>query len=241
MSDKPKKVLITGASRGIGKATALNFQNLGYEVIGTSTNKKGIEMLSKKNIIAYELDLNSKDSISRFLDHIFTNHKDITILVNNAGVTRDNLVLRMTEEDWTEVINVHLTGVFRISKAIVKNMLKNKWGRIISLSSTSSPLGNKGQANYAAAKAGIEAFSRTLSNEVGSRGITVNCVAPGYIDTDMLDFIDKNERNSVASQIPLLRLGRPEEVAELITFLASEEASYITGQTVHINGGLHMA
>ncbi len=241
MSDKPKKVLITGASRGIGKATALNFQNLGYEVIGTSTNKKGIEMLSKKNIIAYELDLNSKGSISRFRDHIFTNHKDITILVNNAGVTRDNLVLRMTEEDWTEVINVHLTGVFRISKAIVKNMLKNKWGRIISLSSTSSPLGNKGQANYAAAKAGIEAFSRTLSTEVGSRGITVNCVAPGYIDTDMLDFIDKNERNSVASQIPLLRLGRPEEVAELITFLASEEASYITGQTVHINGGLHMA
>ena len=241
MSDNPKKVLITGASRGIGKATALNFQNLGYEVIGTSTNKKGIEMLSKKNIIAYELDLNSKGSISRFRDHIFTNHKDITILVNNAGVTRDNLVLRMTEEDWTEVINVHLTGVFRISKAIVKNMLKNKWGRIISLSSTSSPLGNKGQANYAAAKAGIEAFSRTLSNEVGSRGITVNCVAPGYIDTDMLDFIDKNERNSVASQIPLLRLGRPEEVAELITFLASEEASYITGQTVHINGGLHMA
>ena len=159
MSDKPKKVLITGASRGIGKATALNFQNLGYDVIGTSTNKKGIEMLSKKNIIAYELDLNSKDSISRFLDHIFTNHKDITILVNNAGVTRDNLVLRMTEEDWTEVINVHLTGVFRISKAIVKNMLKNKWGRIISLSSTSSPLGNKGQANYVAAKAGIEAFS----------------------------------------------------------------------------------
>jgi len=241
MSDKPKKVLITGASRGIGKATALNFQNLGYEVIGTSTNKKGIEMLSKKNIIAYELDLNSKDSISRFLDHIFTNHKDITILVNNAGVTRDNLVLRMTEEDWTEVINVHLTGVFRISKAIVKNMLKNKWGRIISLSSTSSPLGNKGQANYAAAKAGIEAFSRTLSNEVGSRGITVNCVAPGYIDTDMLDFIDENERNSIASQIPLLRLGRPEEVAGLIAFLASEEASYITGQIVHINGGLYMA
>ena len=240
MSDKPKKVLITGASRGIGKATALNFQNLGYEVIGTSTNKKGIEMLSKKNIIAYELDLNSTGSILRFLDHIFTNHKDITILVNNAGVTRDNLVLRMTDEDWTEVINVHLTGVFRISKAIVKNMLKNKWGRIISLSSTSSPLGNKGQANYAAAKAGIEAFSRTLSNEVGSRGITVNCVAPGYIDTDMLDFIDENERNNVASQIPLLRLGKPEEVAELIAFLASEEASYITGQTVHINGGLYM-
>ena len=241
MSDKPKKVLITGASRGIGKATALNFQNLGYEVIGTSTNKKGIEMLSKKNIIAYELDLNSTGSILRFLDHIFTNHKDITILVNNAGVTRDNLVLRMTDEDWTEVINVHLTGVFRISKAIVKNMLKNKWGRIISLSSTSSPLGNKGQANYAAAKAGIEAFSRTLSNEVGSRGITVNCVAPGYIDTDMLDFIDENERNSIASQIPLLRLGRPEEVAGLIAFLASEEASYITGQIVHINGGLYMA
>ena len=241
MSDKPNKVLITGASRGIGKATALNFQNLGYDVIGTSTNKKGIEMLSKKNIIAYELDLNSKDSISRFLDHIFTNHKDITILVNNAGVTRDNLVLRMTEEDWTEVINVHLTGVFRISKAIVKNMLKNKWGRIISLSSTSSPLGNKGQANYVAAKAGIEAFSRTLSNEVGSRGITINCVAPGYIDTDMLDFIEENERNSFVSQIPLLRLGKPEEVAELITFLASEEASYITGQTVHINGGLYMA
>ena len=241
MDDDPKKVLITGASRGIGKATALNLQNLGYEVIGTSTNKKGIEMLSKKNIIAYELDLNSTGSILRFLDHIFTNHKDITILVNNAGVTRDNLVLRMTDEDWTEVINVHLTGVFRISKAIVKNMLKNKWGRIISLSSTSSPLGNKGQANYAAAKAGIEAFSRTLSNEVGSRGITVNCVAPGYIDTDMLDFMDDNERNSVASQIPLLRLGRPEEVAGLIAFLASEEASYITGQIVHINGGLYMA
>ena len=240
MSDKPKKVLITGASRGIGKATALNLQNLGYEVIGTSTNKKGIEMLSKKNIIAYELDLNSKGSISKFLDHIFINHKDITVLVNNAGVTRDNLVLRMTDEDWTEVINVHLTGVFRISKAIVKNMLKNKWGRIINLSSTSSPLGNKGQANYAAAKAGIEAFSRTLSNEVGSRGITVNCVAPGYIDTDMLDFIDENERNSIASQIPLLRLGRPEEVAGLIAFLASEEASYITGQIVHINGGLYM-
>ena len=162
------------------------------------------------------------------------------ILVNNAGIARDNLMLRMSEQDWAEVLNVHLTGQFKLMKNFLRGMLKNKWGRIINISSAAAALGNKGQSNYVAAKAGIEAMSKTLAREVGSKNITVNCVAPGFIETDMLKDLDQEYLSVVKSEIPLQRLGKPEEIASLVKFLASDEANYITGQTVHINGGLFM-
>ena len=161
-------------------------------------------------------------------------------MVNNAGIAKDNLMLRMSEEDWMEVINVHLTGQFKLMKYFLRGMLKNKWGRIINISSAAAALGNKGQSNYVAAKAGIEAMSKTLAREVGSKNITVNCVAPGFIETDMLKDLDEGYLKTIADEIPLQRLGKTDEIASLVKFLASEEANYITGQTVHINGGLFM-
>ena len=161
-------------------------------------------------------------------------------LINNAGITRDNIVLRMSDEEWTDVLNVHLNGTFKISKTVLKFMLKKRWGRIINVTSASASIGNKGQANYAAAKAGVEAFSRSLAKEIGSRGITVNSVAPGYIETDMTEQISNKMKEEILNQIPLSRFGKPEEVGKLIEFLITDEASYITGQTIHINGGLYM-
>ena len=167
-------------------------------------------------------------------------HPDIAVLVNNAGITRDNIVLRMTEEEWMDVLNINLNGAFKISKTVLKFMLKKRWGRILNITSTSASTGNRGQANYAAAKAGIEAFSKSLAKEVGSRGITVNAIAPGYIQTDMTKVISEKVKEEILSQIPLSRFGKPEEISQLVDFLISDEASYITGQTIHINGGLYM-
>ena len=235
-----KKIFITGASRGIGKAIAENLLSQDYVVIGTATTEDGANQLSKKGIIGYQLDLGSLENIESTCKEIYNDHPDIEILINNAGFTRDNLVLRMSEDEWLDVLNVHLNGVFRITKRALKPMLKKRWGRIINISSTSAVLGNKGQANYAAAKAGIEAFSRTLAREVGSRGITVNTVAPGFINTDMTDSSSGLDQEELIKEIPLGRFGKPSEIAHLISYLCSEESSYITGQTIHINGGLYM-
>ena len=235
-----KKVFITGASRGIGNAIAKSLLKENYTVIGTATSSKGVEQLIAEGILGYKLELDDLERINASWDKISDEHLDIDILVNNAGFTRDNLILRMSEDEWNDVMNVHLNGMFRITKRLLKPMLKKRWGRIINLSSTSAVLGNKGQANYAAAKAGIEAFSRSLASEVGSRGITVNAVAPGFINTDMTELNSGVVEEELIKKIPLGRFGETSEIAHLVNFLCSEESSYITGQTIHINGGLYM-
>ena len=235
-----KKVFITGASRGIGNAIAKSLLKENYTVIGTATSSKGVEQLIAEGILGYKLELDDLERINASWEKISEEHLDIDILINNAGFTRDNLILRMSEDEWNDVMNVHLNGMFRITKRLLKPMLKKRWGRIINLSSTSAVLGNKGQANYAAAKAGIEAFSRSLASEVGSRGITVNAVAPGFINTDMTHLNSGVVEEELIKKIPLGRFGETSEVAHLVNFLCSEESSYITGQTIHINGGLYM-
>ena len=235
-----KKVLVTGASRGIGEAIAIRLKEKEFNVLGTSTSKQGVKYLNEKGIKGFQLDLNNKESIKKFLSRLIKEHSDIDILVNNAGLTRDNIVLRMTEDQWMEVINVHLNGTFKISKTVLKFMLKKKWGRIINITSTSASMANRGQSNYSAAKSGVEAFSRSLAKEVGTRFITVNSVAPGYIETDMTKDINPKIKKEILNKIPLSRFGKPNEVADLIEFIISDDASYITGQTIHINGGLFM-
>jgi len=235
-----KKVFITGASRGIGNAIAKSLLKENYTVIGTATSSKGVEQLIAEGILGYKLELDDLERINASWKKISDEHLDIDILINNAGFTRDNLILRMSEDEWNDVMNVHLNGMFRITKRLLKPMLKKRWGRIINLSSTSAVLGNKGQANYAAAKAGIEAFSRSLASEVGSRGITVNAVAPGFINTDMTELNSGVVEEELIKKIPLGRFGETSEIAHLVNFLCSEESSYITGQTIHINGGLYM-
>ncbi len=240
MQKESKKILITGASRGIGKDIALKSKEKGYEVLGTSTTNEGVSSLRENGIHGLQLNLNDKKSVESFNYLLTQEHPDIAVLVNNAGITRDNIVLRMTEEEWMDVLNINLNGAFKISKTVLKFMLKKRWGRILNITSTSASTGNRGQANYAAAKAGIEAFSKSLAKEVGSRGITVNAIAPGYIQTDMTKVISEKVKEEILSQIPLSRFGKPEEISQLVDFLISDEASYITGQTIHINGGLYM-
>jgi len=240
MQKESKKILITGASRGIGKDIALNSKEKGYKVLGTSTTNEGVSSLKENGIHGLQLDLNDKKSVESFNGLLIQEHPDIAVLVNNAGITRDNIVLRMSEEEWMDVLNVNLNGAFKVTKTVLKFMLKKRWGRILNITSTSASTGNRGQANYAAAKAGIEAFSKSLAKEVGSRGITVNAIAPGYIQTDMTEVISENVKEEILSQIPLSRFGKPEEISQLVDFLISDEASYITGQTIHINGGLFM-
>ena len=240
MQKESKKILITGASRGIGRDIALHSKEKGYKVLGTSTTNEGVSSLKENGIHGLQLDLNDKKSVESFNGLLTQEHPDIAVLVNNAGITRDNIVLRMSEEEWTDVLNVNLNGAFKVTKTVLKFMLKKRWGRILNITSTSASTGNRGQANYAAAKAGIEAFSKSLAKEVGSRGITVNAIAPGYIQTDMTEVISENVKEEILSQIPLSRFGKPEEISQLVDFLISDEASYITGQTIHINGGLFM-
>ena len=235
-----KTALVTGASRGIGNAIALELKQKGYSVIGTATSQTGVDSLLEKDIEGYILDLNSKDSIDQFWSLLEANNKSISVLINNAGITRDNIVLRMSDEEWSDIMNVHLYGTFQLCKRSLKMMLKNKWGRIINISSASASIGNRGQSNYAAAKAGVEAFTKSLAKEVGKRDITINSVAPGFISTDMTEQNEGVNTEYVVKEIPLGRFGEPNEVASLVGFLCSEDASYITGQTVHINGGLYM-
>ena len=235
-----KTALVTGASRGIGKAIALDFKEKGYSVIGTATSETGATELNDIGIQGYVLDLNSQESIDIFWQKLQDNNQNISFLVNNAGITRDNIVLRMSDEEWSDIMNVHLYGTFQLCKRSLKMMLKSKWGRIINISSASASIGNRGQSNYAAAKAGVEAFTKSLAKEVGKRDITINAVAPGFISTDMTENNDGVNEDYLIKEIPLGRFGEPAEVANLVTFLCSEEASYITGQTIHINGGLYM-
>lgn len=242
-----KVAVVSGASRGIGKAIALKLglQNQ-YIVLGTATTESGAEKisvyLSEAGIEGkgYCLNVTDTDSIQTFCKAITEEYNAPEILVNNAGITRDNIIMRMKEEEWQDVINTNLNAIFRISKALVRGMTKARWGRIISISSVVGSSGNMGQSNYAASKAGIEGFSRALALEVGSRGITVNCVAPGFIDTDMTREISAEHSELLLGRIPLGRYGQPEEVAAAVAYLASDEAGYITGETLHVNGGMYM-
>lgn len=235
-----KTALVTGASRGIGRAIALELKSKDFSIIGTATSQAGVDTLIENGIEGYILDLNSPNSIGNFWEQLEADKKNISVLVNNAGITRDNIVLRMSDDEWSDIMNVHLNGTFQLCKRSLKMMLKNKWGRIINISSASASIGNRGQSNYAAAKAGVEAFTKSLAKEVGKRDITINAVAPGFIATDMTEQNDGVNAEYLIKEIPLGRFGEPEEVAGLVKFLCSEKASYITGQTIHINGGLYM-
>ena len=235
-----KVALVTGASRGIGQAISLQLKEDGYRVLGTATTSSGIKSLKDKGIEGLELDLNSSASKDAFWQDIESKEVNISILVNNAGITRDNIVLRMSDDEWQNIMNVNLNGTFYLTKKILKMMLKLKWGRVINITSTSASIGNKGQSNYSAAKAGVEAFTKSLAREVGKRNITINSIAPGFISTDMTEQNDAVNSEDLINEIPLGRFGKPEEIAHLASFLCSEEASYITGQVLHINGGLYM-
>jgi len=247
MSISGKIAVVTGASRGIGKAIALELGKRGAIVVGTATSDGGAEKISAYLAEAgitgkgYCLDVASESSVEAFCTAVQAAHGTVEILVNNAGITRDNLMLRMKEEEWSAVLNTNLTSVFRMTRALLRGMTKTRWGRIINISSVVGSSGNPGQANYAAAKAGLEGFSRALAIEIGSRGITVNCIAPGFIDTDMTRELAAEQTQALLARIPLGRYGQPEEIAAVAGFLASQEAGYITGTTIHANGGMYMA
>lgn len=247
MNDTTKVALVTGASRGIGRAIALELGKQGLIVIGTATSESGAENISaylSENGIQGEgmcLDVSSDDSVSSVMAALAEKYAAPSILVNNAGITKDNLLMRMKSEEWSDVIDTNLNSMYRLCKACVKGMTKARWGRIINVSSVVGSSGNAGQSNYAASKAGIEGFSRALAKEIGSRGITVNAVAPGFIATDMTKDLPEKQAEALFASIPLGRLGQPEEIASVVGFLASESGAYITGETLHVNGGMYMA
>ena len=247
MSEESKVVLVTGASRGIGAAIADTLGESGYTVIGTATTTSGADSISQrfadKAILGAGMPLNvtDPDSISALLQSIVENFGAPTVLVNNAGITKDNILMRMKEDEWLDVINTNLNAVFRLSKAGVRPMTKARWGRIVNISSVVGSMGNGGQSNYSATKAGVEGFSRALAKELGSRSITVNTVAPGFIDTDMTKDLPEANKEVLLGQIPLARLGAPEEIASVVKFLVSDAAGYITGETIHVNGGMYMS
>ncbi|MCH8551021.1 MAG: 3-oxoacyl-ACP reductase FabG [Natronospirillum sp.] len=246
MTETKKVALVTGASRGIGKAIALQLAERGFVVAGTATSDGGAERISAYLQDAgvsgkgYNMNVTDGDSISAALGQIKADLGDPLVIVNNAGITKDNLFLRMKEEEWDAVINTNLSSAFRVVKACIKGMTKARWGRIINVSSVIGSMGNAGQVNYGASKAGLEGFTRSLAREVASRNITVNAVAPGFIQTDMTDELSEEHRDKILGQVPLGRLGQAEEVAKAIAFLASDDASYVTGETLHVNGGMYM-
>ena len=239
--------LVTGASRGIGQAIADALGEDGCIVIGTATSEGGAEAISahfgEKGIQGegMKLDVTDADSVDAVVKAINEKYGTPTILVNNAGITRDNLLMRMKEEEWQAIMDTNLTSVYRVSKACLRGMMKAKFGRIINIASVVGASGNAGQTNYSAAKAGIFGFTKSLAQEVGSRGITVNSVAPGFIDTDMTRDLPEEQRQALLSAIPLARLGQPAEIAAVVAFLASEGAAYVTGETLHVNGGMYMS
>jgi 3-oxoacyl-[acyl-carrier protein] reductase len=239
--------LVTGASRGIGNAIALELGRLGAIVIGTATSQAGAdaigETFARSGIKGGGMVLNvaSAEAIQNAVSSIQEKYGAISILVNNAGITRDNLLMRMKDEEWDDIIQVNLTSVYRLSKACLKGMTKARKGRIINISSVVGATGNPGQVNYAAAKAGIVGFSKSLAREIGSRNITINVVAPGFIETDMTRQLNEQQRQALEQQIPLQRLGSVEDIAKAVAFLASPDAGYITGETLHVNGGMYMS
>jgi|MGYP001546802711 3-oxoacyl-[acyl-carrier protein] reductase len=241
-----KVALVTGASRGIGKAIADTLGAQGATVIGTATTPKGADAISARFDEAGTkgrgmcLDVSDESSVDAVLGEISEKFGAVSILVNNAGITRDNLLMRMKTEEWDSVINTNLTSIYRLSKACLRAMMKAKSGRIINIASVVGASGNAGQTNYSAAKAGMFGFTKSLAQEVGSRGITVNAVAPGFIDTDMTRELPDAQRDALLASIPLGRLGKPEEIASVVAFLASDAAAYVTGETIHVNGGMYM-
>lgn len=246
MTSETNVALVTGASRGIGRAIARQLGKQGYFVAGTATSDTGAERISQDLAEqgvqgkGFKLEVTDAESVSSVLEELAGSVGAPVVLVNNAGITRDNLLMRMKEDQWDDVINTNLKSVYRLSKACLRGMTKARFGRIINISSVVATLGNLGQSNYAAAKAGMEGFSRSLAREIASRNITVNCVAPGFIASDMTDVLPEEQRQALLAQIPVARLGQPEEVAAAVGFLASEAAGYVTGETLHVNGGMNM-
>jgi len=246
MSIEGKVALVTGASRGIGRATAYALGQMGAIVVGTATSEGGADSISEglaeqgiqgKGMV---LNVTSQESIDSVLKEITAEFGAPLIVVNNAGITKDNILMRMKEDEWDDVQDTNLKSVFRVSKAVLRGMTKARWGRIVNISSVVATMGNMGQTNYAAAKAGMEGFTRAMAREVASRNITVNSVAPGFIATDMTDALPEEQHDMLKKQIPLARLGQPEEIANAVAFLASEGAGYITGETLQVNGGMNM-
>ena len=236
-----KIVLITGASRGIGLEAAKHFSKEGYKVIGTSRGDFNLgELIGDDSAISAQLDLMSKESIKNLFADLKSEDLLPSVLVNNAGITKDQLFLRMKDEDWDDVIETNLNGLFRVTKAFIKPMVKNKFGRVINISSVAGLMGNSGQVNYSSSKSAMVGFSRSLAKELGSRNITSNVVAPGFIETDMTTFLNNDEKAEVSKNIPMKRFGTVQDVAKCIVFLASDEANYITGQTISVDGGLFM-
>ena len=236
-----KIVLVTGASRGIGLEAAKHFSKEGYKVIGSSRGDFNLgELIGDESAISVQLDLMSKESIQNLFADLKSENLLPSVLVNNAGITKDQLFLRMKDEDWDDVIETNLNGLFRVTKAFIKPMVKNKFGRVINISSVSGLMGNSGQVNYSSSKSAMVGFSRSLAKELGSRNITSNVVAPGFIETDMTTFLNDDEKVEVSKNIPMRRFGTVEDVAKCIVFLASDEANYITGQTISVDGGLFM-
>ncbi|GAA0785483.1 3-oxoacyl-ACP reductase FabG [Marinobacterium sediminicola] len=247
MSIEGKVALVTGATRGIGKAIAINLASQGAVVIGTATSESGAETISAYLAEAGNkgtglvLDVSDSASIETVLKSIQADFGTIEILVNNAGITKDNILMRMKDDEWDGVINTNLNSIYRLVKGCLRGMTKTRWGRIINISSVVASMGNAGQTNYAAAKSGMEGFTRALAREVGSRNITVNCVAPGFIDTDMTAGLADEHKQHLQAQIPMNRLGRPEEIAAVVGFLAGNGGAYVTGDTIHVNGGMYMS
>lgn len=247
MSIEGKVALVTGATRGIGKAIALELGRQGAIVIGTATSENGANAISESLRAAgivgggRVLDVSDPASVEAVLGEVQTQFGAPTIVVNNAGITRDNILMRMKDDEWDQVLNTNLTSIYRVVKGCLRGMTKARWGRVINVSSVVASMGNAGQSNYAAAKSGIEGFSRALAREVASRNITVNCVAPGFIDTDMTSGLADEHKDKLRAQIPLNRLGEPAEVAAVVGFLASGAGAYVTGETIHVNGGMYMS
>lgn len=247
MSLQGKVALVTGASRGIGQAIALELGRQGAVVIGTATSAAGAERIAETlkshgvEGAGLELNVTDSESVASTLEHVQQHLGQPLILVNNAGITRDNLMMRMKDDEWFDVIDTNLNSLYRLSKGVLRGMTKARWGRIINIGSVVGSMGNAGQTNYAAAKAGLEGFTRALAREVGSRSITVNAVAPGFIDTDMTRELPEAQRDALINQIPLARLGQAEEIAQVVSFLASDAAAYVTGATIPVNGGMYMS
>ena len=247
MTNRKNVILVTGSTRGIGKSIACSLVCSDNYIVGTATSEQGAQSITnymkelKINGIGRVLDVTNGESVNNLISEISDSIGPPTILVNNAGITRDQLLMRMNEEDWDDVLETNLKSIYRLSKACLRGMMKNRWGRIINVGSVVGSMGNSGQSNYSASKSGMQGFSRALAREVGSRNITVNTVAPGFIETDMTSQLPEEGKKIMLEKIPLGRMGSPQEVACVVKFLASSSGDYITGETIHVNGGLYMS